>query len=102
MILIPLQFLISEVNLRNTSFNNYQSEYHQLPKLSQNLVPFQDSKFLIPPDQIYFSLHNEGIAASPTRYHPYKKSEIVNWFNSLEKIIMAYKGNNCRFDNLGK
>lgn len=95
MILIPLQFLISEVNLRNTSFNNYQSEYHQLPKLSQNLVPFQDSKFLIPPDQIYFSLHNEGIAASPTRYHPYKKSEIVNWFNSLEKIIMAYQGNNC-------
>ena len=95
MILIPLQFLISEVNLRNTSFNNYRSKYHQVPKLSKNLVPFQDSKFLIPPDQIYFSLHNEGIAASPTRYHPYKKSEIVNWFNSLEKISMAYQSDSC-------
>ena len=95
MILIPIQFLISEVNLRNTSFDTYRSKYHQVPKLSKNLVPFQDSKFLIPPDQIYFSLHNEGIAASPTRYHPYKKSEIVNWFNSLEKISMAYQSDSC-------
>ncbi len=92
---IPIQFFIYQIDSRDTSFDFYKGEYHELPKLDKNLISFKNSKFLIPPDNINFSLHNEGLAATETRYHPYNKDEIVNWYRRLEKITTTYQGESC-------
>jgi len=92
---IPIQFYQAEYNSHQSIFNNYQSKFHQNLNMDHNLDIYKDKKFLIPPDKIYFSLHNRGLASTVTRYHPYNKNEIVDWYRVFQETVFVFQGNEC-------